>query len=119
MANKKTYNEEFKEKIMNEVKECGNVTKVADAYELPRSTIYDWMKSKEDLKSLNKENELIKEHNKLKIIIAEMELEKRMLNSNIVSNYNKIDILKIILGEKELEIRELKNKLDKIKEKQQ
>lgn len=119
MANKKTYNEEFKEKVMNEVKECRNVTKVADAYELPRSTIYDWMKSKEDLKSLNKENELIKEHNKLKIIIAEMELEKRMLNSNIVSNYDKTDILKIILGEKELEIRELKNKLDKIKEKQQ
>ena len=28
MANKKTYNEDFKEKVINEVKECGNVTKV-------------------------------------------------------------------------------------------
>lgn len=46
MANKKTYNEDFKEKVINEVKECGNVTKVADAYELPSSTIYDRMKCK-------------------------------------------------------------------------
>ena len=88
MANKKTYNEDFKEKVINEVKECGNITKVADAYELPSSTIYDRMKCKQDLKPLNKENELTKEHNKLNII-AEIELKKGMLNSNIISNYNK------------------------------
>ena len=95
----KPYTDEFKEQVLREVDETGNMTVVARNHNIPSTTINTWVKkSKSTVKSIPSRGPKASSFNS--------------------SNYNKEtekenDKLKKILGEKDLEIAILKDLLKK------
>jgi transposase-like protein len=95
----KAYSDEFKEQLLREVDETGNVALVARNHNIPSTTINTWIKGK---KNSSKSS-------------SSRGPKSSSFNSN---NYNKEiekenDTLKKILGEKDLEIAILKDLLKK------
>lgn len=96
------YSEEFKEQILAECQEVGNVALVARRHQISENTIYTWIKNK-------RKNGSVKPLPKSERQRIE-ELEKRLKS---ISSEN--DLLKRLLAEKELELailRELKDKVN-------
>lgn len=95
----KAYSDEFKEQVLKEVEETGNVTLVARNHGIPSTTINTWIKKKKNSNNA----------------ISSRGPKSSNFNSN---NYNKEiekenDQLKKLLGEKDLEIAILKDLLKK------
>lgn len=95
----KSYPDEFKEQVLKEVEETGNVTLVARNHGIPSTTINTWIKKRNGSNSG----------------ISSRGPKSSNFNSN---NYNKEiekenDQLKKLLGEKDLEIAILKDLLKK------
>ncbi len=95
----KAYTDEFKEQVLREVDETGNMTLVARNHNIPSTTVNTWMKRRK--------------------IIGKGGSSRGPKSSNFNSdNSNKIvekenDTLKKLLGEKDLEIAILKDLLKK------
>lgn len=87
----KQYTTEFKEQILAECQEVGNIALVARPHQICENTIYTWMKRKRKNGSLKPLPKGEKQHLE--------ELEKRL---KAVSTEN--DRLKRLLAEKELEL---------------
>jgi transposase-like protein len=95
----KAYSDEFKEQVLKEVEETGNVALVARNYSIPSTTINTWMKKiKNNIKSSSSRGPKSRNFNSVN---ASKELEKEN------------DTLKKLLGEKDLEIAILKDLLKK------
>ncbi|MDD5793714.1 MAG: transposase [Clostridiales bacterium] len=91
----KTYSEEFKNQILNEVKEVGNISLVGRKHGISTSTISTWIsrtKNKDKIKvkpgrkalvegknSIEELNEVTQENDKLKKILGEKDLEIAIL----------------------------------------
>ena len=97
----KTYSEEFKNQILQEVKEVGNVSLVGRKHGIYTSTIFTWIS-----KSKNKDKIKVKPGRK-----ALIEGKNKENEINEVTQEN--DKLKKILGEKDLEIAILRDLLKK------
>ena len=97
----RSYTEEFKEQILQEVKEVGNVSLVGRKHGIATSTIFTWIS-----KSKNKDKMGIKPGRK-----ALVEGKNNENEINEITQEN--DKLKKILGEKDLEIAILKDLLKK------
>ena len=97
----KTYSEEFKNQILQEVKEVGNVSLVGRKHGISTSTIFTWIS-----KSMIKDKIIVKPGRKA--LIEGMNNENEI---NEVTQEN--DKLKKILGEKDLEIAILRDLLKK------
>jgi len=95
----KGYSEEFKEQVLKEVEETGNMTLVARNHNIPSTTINTWVRKQKNG--------------------AKVGSSRGPKSSNFSSNsYNKDlekenDLLKRTLGEKDLEIAILKDLLKK------
>ena len=95
----KAYTDEFKEQVLREVDETGNMTLVARNNNVPSTTVYTWIKKRK--------------------IIGKISSSRGPKSNNFNSNnYNKEigrenDTLKKLLGEKDLEIAILKDLLKK------
>jgi transposase-like protein len=95
------YSEEFKEQILAECQEVGNIALVARRHQISENTIYTWIRNKRkngSVKPLPKS-----ERQRLE------ELEKRL---KAISTEN--DRLKRLLGEKELELAILRELRDRV-----
>ena len=97
----RSYSEEFKEQILQEVKEVGNVSLVGRKHGISTSTIFNWIS-----KSKNKDKIGVKPGRK-----ALVEGKNNENEINEITQEN--DKLKKILGEKDLEIAILKDLLKK------
>ena len=97
----RNYSEEFKEQILQEVKEVGNVSLVGRKHWISTSTIFTWIS-----KSENKDKIGVKPGRKA---LVEGKNNKNEINEITQEN----DKLKKILGEKDLEIAILKDLLKK------
>ena len=97
----RSYSEEFKEQILQEVKEVGNVSLVGRKHGIATSTIFTWIS-----KSKNKDKIGVKPGRK-----ALVEGKNNENEINEITQEN--DKLKKILGEKDLEIAILKDLLKK------
>ena len=86
----KTYSDEFKEQMLKEVAETGNVTLVARNHGIPSTTINTWIKKKSNnisargpqssnFNSGNYSKEVEKENEKLKKLLGEKDLEIAIL----------------------------------------
>ncbi|KPU42970.1 transposase [Oxobacter pfennigii] len=87
------YSHEFKEQILKEVEETGNVTLVARNHGIPSTTIYTWVKSRKkpsdgipsrgpkssNFNSNNYSKEIEKENDQLKKLLGEKDLEIAIL----------------------------------------
>ena len=95
----KAYSDEFKEQVLKEANETGNMTLVARNNNVPTTTVYSWMKKGK--------------------IISQSSSDRGLKSNNFNSNaYNKDvekenNTLKKLLGEKDLEISILKDLLKK------
>jgi transposase-like protein len=95
----KPYTDEFKEQVLREVDETGNVALVARNHNIPSTTVNTWIKRRKN--------------------ISKCGSSRGPKSSNFNSdNFNKIvekenDTLKKLLGEKDLEIAILKDLLKK------
>jgi transposase-like protein len=91
---KKTYSDDFKEQVMKECQEVGNVSVVARRYEISASTIYSWIsaaRAKGSTKTLPRKAEervaeletrlksISTQNEQLKRLVAEKELELAIL----------------------------------------
>lgn len=97
---KKQYSEEFKEQLIKESQEVGNIALVARRHNLSPTTIYTWIRK---AKKSGSANPLPK--NEAKRI---QEIEKRLEDISKENN-----TLKKLLGEKELELAVLRDLRDK------
>ena len=97
----RSYSEEFKEQILQEVKEVENVSLVGRKHGISTSTIFNWIS-----KSKNKDKIGVKPGRK-----ALVEGKNNENEINEITQEN--DKLKKILGEKDLEIAILKDLLKK------
>ncbi len=97
---KKQYSEEFKEQIIKECQEVGNVAIVARRHDVSPTTIYTWVRKTKKLGSVVPlpRNETKRIH----------EIENRLENISKENN-----TLKKLLGEKELELAVLRDLRDK------
>ena len=86
----KAYSDEFKEQLLKEVEETGNVTLVARNHGIPSTTINTWIKKKSNnissrgpqssnFNSGNYSKEVEKENEKLKKLLGEKDLEIAIL----------------------------------------
>lgn len=71
----KSYDKDFKDKIIAEVEEIGNIGAVAKKYKVPTSTIHSWFKNNIKKEKVNKSRDLIK----LRKELHSKELENRIL----------------------------------------
>ena len=97
----RSYSKEFKEQILQEVKEVGSVSLVGRKHGIASSTIFTWIKksqSRDQIKTKPRKKTLIEGKNNVEEL-------------NEVTQEN--DKLKRILGEKDLEISILKDLLKK------
>lgn len=92
---KRNYSEEFKDQVLKECSEVGNIALVARRYELAPTTIHTWIKNK-------------RKNGKPGAIKGEKELRAQL---NKVSSEN--EELKKLMGEKELKIAVLEDLLKK------
>jgi len=95
----KAYSDEFKEQLLREVDETGNMTLVARNHNIPSTTINSWIKRRKNTSNSS----------------SSRGPKSSSFNSN---NFNKQvekenDTLKKLLGEKDLEIAILKDLLKK------
>lgn len=95
----KAYSDEFKEQLLREVDETGNMTLVARNHNIPSTTINSWIKRRKNTNNSS----------------SSRGPKSSSFNSN---NFNKQvekenDTLKKLLGEKDLEIAILKDLLKK------
>ena len=97
----RSYSEEFKEQILQEVKEVENVSLVGRKHGISTSTIFNWIS-----KSKNKDKIGVKPGRK---VLVEGKNNENEINEITQEN----DKLKKILGEKDLEIAILKDLLKK------
>lgn len=89
----KAYSDEFKEQILKEVEETGNVALVARNHSIPSTTINTWIKRNKNIvkssssrgpkssnfNSSNSNKELEKENDTLKKLLGEKDLEITIL----------------------------------------
>lgn len=92
---KKKFSEEFKEQVLKECREVGNIALVARRYEIAVTTIHSWIRRK-------------KKNGKFSGTKTEKELRTQLKK---VSSEN--EELKKIMGEKELKLAVLEDLLDK------
>lgn len=98
----KSYTKEFKDEILREVKEVGNVSLVSRRHGISKSTIFTWIKESD-----NKDEIKVKPGRK-----ALVEGDKK-LEGELTEVTKENDQLKKILGEKDLEIAILKDLIKK------
>lgn len=100
----KQYTMEFKEKVVKESLETGNVYLVARRYDISPSTIHQWVDNYNKHGAISKRN-----------INKEIPRTQNKLQSNLTdpSQAKENEALKKLLGEKELEIQILKDLLKK------
>jgi transposase len=79
----KLYSEEFKEQILKEIKEVGNITLVCKKHSLRRTTVMNWLHKVKN-RSKIAEQKLTKELNKK---IKDQELEIAVLTSLLKKTY--------------------------------
>lgn len=81
------YTVEFKEKVVKEAEEAGNILAVAKKNNVPESTLRQWIKTKnKDVEKVNKNRsykEIEKENERLKKLIGEKELAINILQAAI------------------------------------
>lgn len=83
MGNRKRYDDSFKEEVLEAVDKTSNISSVCKQYSLPRSTIYDWLKVREEKNSVGNNLDTLSEINMLKMLVGEKELELRMLRNKL------------------------------------
>lgn len=97
----KQYSNEFKEQVLAECEQVGNVALVARRHQISENTIYTWIKNR-------RKNGSVKALPDLKVQRLE-EIERRL---KLVSTEN--DQLKRLLAEKELELAILRELRDRV-----
>jgi transposase-like protein len=91
---KKRYDQEFKEQVVRECQEVGNIALVARRHGLSKNTVYNWLQSTKKngsviplprdvnqrlLEAENRLESLARENDRLKRLVAEKELELAIL----------------------------------------
>jgi|TARA_B100001059_G_C17581000_1_gene449844 transposase-like protein len=84
------YDQEFKEKVIQEVQQTKSISVVSKKHEIPASTIHGWLKkssTKIDLKSQIKNKDLKVEVKTLRSKLADAELELLILKDLLKKTY--------------------------------
>ena len=84
------YDQEFKEKVIQEVQQTKSISVVSKKHEIPVSTIHGWLKkssTKIDLKSQIKNKDLKVEVKTLRSKLADAELELLILKDLLKKTY--------------------------------
>ena len=71
----KSYSQEFQDRVINEVHECGDISAVARKHELPLSTVHTWVNRSKNKEKLSKDKEL----KRLKAELEDAKLENSIL----------------------------------------
>jgi transposase-like protein len=85
------YTQEFKSKIIEEVKEINSISPVAKKHSIPTSTIHGWVQGSKESVTYKKEikNKTLKNENKnLRNKLADAELELMILKDLLKKSYN-------------------------------
>ncbi len=93
------YSDEFKEQVIQECYQVGNIAVVARRHDLSKSTVYTWMNKK-------------KKHGSTKALSRDKDKRLKELADRLESANKENDQLKKIVAEKELELailRDLRN----------
>jgi transposase-like protein len=86
-----TYTQEFKSKIIEEVKDVNSISPVARKHSISPSTIHGWVKGSKQVVTYKKDikNKSLKNENKvLKSKLADAELELMILKDLLKKSYN-------------------------------
>ena len=83
MSGFKTISMEQKVQILSEVKETGNITMVAKKHEISSKTIYNWLRSKNNVEQITQSKEIKNLIKKLK----DAELENTVLKALLKKTY--------------------------------
>lgn len=88
----KRYPQEFKELVLNDVKETQNIALVCNKHKLPHSTVHTWLKRSSNKTSYTKKNsidaEVVTEENKkLKKLMAEQTTKINILEDLLKKTY--------------------------------
>ncbi len=98
---RKTYSDEFKEQVIQECYEVGNIAVVARRHDLSKSIVYTWMNKK-------------KKHGSTKALSKDKDKRLKELNDRLESATKENDQLKKIVAEKELELTILRDLRDRV-----
>jgi transposase-like protein len=86
-----TYTQEFKSKIIEEVKDVNAISPVARKHSISASTIHGWVKGSKQIVTYKKDikNKCLKNENRaLKSKLADAELELMILKDLLKKSYN-------------------------------
>ncbi len=88
MARNRTYTNEEKSQVLEEVKTVGNIAVVAKKNNIPIGTISSWINPKKSKKSKFKDPDILfKENNLLKFKLRDYELENKILKELLKKTY--------------------------------
>jgi transposase-like protein len=85
------YTQEFKSKVIEEVKDVNSISPVAEKHSIPVSTTHGWVRGSKEKVTYKKDikNKSLKNENKiLKNKLADVELELMILKDLLKKSYN-------------------------------